>query len=191
MAKTPSFPILYDYTFKIEIADLKKWEHFKTNKISSICFSWANERLKVQLESHTLRPEPFIELSYWYNRQKVYYQVKLVSVPSNLGIGKVWFFCCPITNKKCRKLYFIGGYFLHREAFQDAMYEKQTESKAYRELEKTYGSVFKIEELQEQIHSKYFKTHYAGKPTKRYLKLLEKIEKNRQYLDEFKFDSKL
>lgn len=28
----------------------------------------------------------------------------------------------------------------------------------------------------EELHSKYFKTHYNGKPTKRYLKLMQKIK---------------
>jgi len=30
----------------------------------------------------------------------------------------------------------------------------------------------------EELYSKHFKTHYNGKPTKRYLKLLKQINKN-------------
>ncbi len=39
------------------------------------------------------------------------------------------------------------------------------------------GAYFKIAELYEQLHKKYFKKTYAGKSTKRYLKLMEQIQK--------------
>ena len=37
--------------------------------------------------------------------------------------------------------------------------------------------LFEAAEAEEEMNHKYFKTHYAGKPTKRYLRLLRKIEK--------------
>ena len=33
----------------------------------------------------------------------------------------------------------------------------------------------------EQLYSKNFRTHYAGKPTKRYLKLMQKIEESERF----------
>ncbi len=102
----------------------------------------------------------------------------LVSIPSNLGKGKVWYFVCPHTNKRCRKLYLISGYFLHREAFNGCMYESQTKSKKWREMERVYGSYFKSDECYEELHKKHFKKFYNGKPTKRYLKLMQKISQS-------------
>ena len=32
--------------------------------------------------------------------------------------------------------------------------------------------------IYEELYSKHFKTHYNGKPTKRYLKLMKQINKN-------------
>lgn len=98
-------------------------------------------------------------------------------MPSNLGNGDIWYFLCPVTKKRCRKLYSIGGYFLHREAFNSCMYESQTHSKYYRSLDKRFGGVFKQERLYEELYSKHFKKFYNGKPTKRYIKIMQEIEK--------------
>ena len=108
---------------------------------------------------------------------KYNYKVHLVSVPSNLGKGIVWYFLCPETNKRCRKLYSIGGYFLHREAFKGCMYESQIQSKKYRQLDKTLGAYFRTDELYSQLYKKHLKKTYAGKPTKRYLRILEGIQR--------------
>ncbi len=98
-------------------------------------------------------------------------------MPSNLGKGLIWYFLCPQTNRRCRKLYSIGGYFLHREAFNGCMYETQTQSKKYRQLDKTLGAYFEIDNLYEELYKKNFKKTYAGKPTKRYLRIMEQIQK--------------
>ena len=63
------------------------------------------------------------------------------------------------------------------------MYESQTKSKSWRLMDKVYGSYFKLDELYEELYSKHFKTHYNGKPTKRYLKLLEQINRAERFTD--------
>jgi hypothetical protein len=57
------------------------------------------------------------------------------------------------------------------------MYEKQTQSKKSRYLDKTLGVYFRSEQLFEQLYKKHFKKQYAGKPTKKYLKLTQQIQK--------------
>ena len=116
-------------------------------------------------------------MDYKYGDEPRNYKVSLVSIPSNLGKGVIWYFRCPQTNKRCRKLYSIGGYFFHREAFNGCMYDSQTRSKKWRLMEKVFGSCFDIDNHYEEIYSKHFKTHYNGKPTKRYLKLMRQINK--------------
>lgn len=101
----------------------------------------------------------------------------MVSTLSNLNKGEICYFICPKTNKRCRKLYLIDGYFLHREAFNGCMYETQTHSKKYRQLDKTLGTYFKSDNLYSELYKKNFKKSYAGKPTKKYLRILEQIEK--------------
>jgi len=66
---------------------------------------------------------------------------------------------------------------LHREAFKGCMYDSQTQSKKTRELNRMLEPCFNLDWLYRQIYKKNFKKTYAGKPTKRYLKLLEQIRK--------------
>jgi hypothetical protein len=56
------------------------------------------------------------------------------------------------------------------------MYEKQTQSKKSRFLDKTLELYFRTDHLYKQLYKKHFKRHYAGKPTKRYLKLSRQIQ---------------
>ena len=46
-----------------------------------------------------------------------------------------------------------------------------------RYLEKNFGAYFNTDKLYEQIYGKNFKKFYAGKPTKRYQKILDQLEK--------------
>ena len=57
------------------------------------------------------------------------------------------------------------------------MYETQTQSKKYRHLDKTIGAYFKSDNLYSELYKKNFKKTYAGKPTKKYLRIMEQIQK--------------
>jgi hypothetical protein len=118
-----------------------------------------------------------IEFDYKYGDEPRKYKVDLISIPSNIGKGLIWYFVCPNTLKRCRKLYLIDGYLLHREAFKSCMYESQTLSKSNRDLCRVLNPYFKSESLYEELYQKNFKRTYAGKPTKRYLKIMEHIQK--------------
>jgi hypothetical protein len=90
----------------------------------------------------------------------------------------VWYFICPRTGRKCRKLYLVDTYFYHRSAFKSCMYEKQTQSKKYRQLDRILGQYFLADGLFEQLSKKYLKKTYAGKPTKRYLRIMQKVQES-------------
>ncbi|RXG21252.1 hypothetical protein [Leeuwenhoekiella marinoflava] len=179
MPKPATYPTLFDEVLQLNITKLKEWGYLKPQQIKSGTLHWStrgNEIASISIRSNTRDIEPFIELSYNYKNEPRKYRVTLVSIPSNIGKGKIWYFLCPETNKRCRKLYSIGGYFLHREAFKGAMYESQKQSKKWRVLERVYGSYFDVEKYYKELYSKHFKTHYKGKPTKRYLYLKQKID---------------
>ena len=57
------------------------------------------------------------------------------------------------------------------------MFETQTHSKRYRELDKTLGVYFRLDDLYRQLYQKHFKKTYAGRPTKRYLRIMKQIHK--------------
>lgn len=178
MPKHYTFPTLYNEVLQISISKLKEWKYLNPKQIKNGTITWnrnGNQTSSISIMVNTHSEQPYIELDYKYRDEPRNYKVRLVSIPSNLGKGKIWYFLCPQSNKRCRKLYLVGGYFFHREAFNNGMYESQTQSKTYRQLSKTFKSYFEIDELYSQIYQKHFKKTYAGKPTKRFLKILNKI----------------
>ncbi len=180
MPKPHTFPTLYNEALQISISKLKEWEYLNPEQIKSGTITWSRNGRQtgsISIKVNTHSEQPYIELDYKYRDEPRNYKVILVSLPSNLGKGLIWYFLCPHTNKRCRKLYSIGGYFLHREAFNGCMYETQTQSKKYRQLDKTLGAYFKSDNLYSELYKKNFKKTYAGKPTKRYLRIMEQIQK--------------
>jgi hypothetical protein len=180
MPKPHTFPTLYNEALQISISKLKEWEYLNPEQIKSGTITWSrngNQTGSISIQVNTKSEQPYIELDYKYRDEPRNYKVRLVSIPSNLGKGLIWYFLCPHTKKRCRKLYSIGGYFLHREAFNGCMYETQTQSKKYRQLDKTLGAYFEIDNLYEELYKKNFKKTYAGKPTKKYLRIMEQIQK--------------
>ena len=130
----------------IDISELKSWGYLKTNLIKNGFITWYRNETEIgsiTICSNTFNVKPFVELTYNFNDKYRRYEVPLVSIPSNLGKGNIWYFLCPKTNKRCRKLYSIGGYFYHREAFKNVFYESQTRGKNYRLLNQIYGGYSK------------------------------------------------
>jgi hypothetical protein len=180
MPKPHTFPTLYDDLKTVSISFLTKHGYLKPNQWRSGTITWSrngNKTGSISIRVNTQPESPYLELDYKCNEAPINYRVQLVSVPSNLGKGVVWYFVCPHTGKRCRKLYLVNSYFYHRSAFRGCMYEKQTQSKKSRGLDKTLGVYFRTDQLFEQLYKKHFKKQYAGKPTKKYLKLTQQIQR--------------
>jgi hypothetical protein len=180
MPKPYTFPTLYDEALQIHISKLKGWGYLEPNQVKSGTINWSrngNPAGSISIRVNTHSEQPYIELDYKYRDEPRNYKVRLISMPSNLGKGLIWYFICPHTKKRCRKLYSIGGYFLHREAFKGCMYETQTFSKKARQVNKMVELFFKSDNLYNELHNKNFKKTYAGKPTKKYLRIMEQIQK--------------
>lgn len=174
-----TLPTILDEVKKISITNLKMVGLFEPGTVKTGQLNWTCGGEKVGSVNILvdMKDSPHAWLNYTYNHeQKVNYKVKLVSDASNLGVGRVWYFICPHTGKRCRKLYGAGTYFLHRDAYPEALYECQTLSKKSRHMQKCFGA----EELQSELKSKHFKSHYAGKQTKRYKNIIKRLETIRQ-----------
>lgn len=172
-------PTLYDNVLKLSITELKKWGYLKPDNVQNGTISWSRngeEFASISVVVNTLNEKPYIQLDYRFNGEPRKYKVYFDADVSNLGKGKVWYFVCPQTNKRCRKLYQISGYFFHREAFKSCYYEKQIQSKYARSLEKNLGAWLKSDKLYSELYSKHFRSQYNGKLTKRYLKLMKQIK---------------
>lgn len=180
MPKPATSPALYDYAFQFSVSDLRRWGYLAPGQVKNGVLRWSlhgETTAKISVSVSTLDEVPYIELNYRCNGEQRRYKVYFVSVPSNLNRGRVWYFLCPKTGKRCRKLFCIGGYFLHREAFAGCMYECQTQTKRYRVWNFLIGPYFESDLVFEQMHRKNFKRTYAGKPTKKYLQLSKKIRR--------------
>jgi hypothetical protein len=188
MPKPYTMPTLIDNLNNISIFFLCKHEYLKPNQNKSGTITWSRNGQKtgsISITVNTQTESPYLELDYKCNDVPINYRVQLISAPSNLGKGFVWFFICPHTGKRCRKLYLVNTYFYHYTAYSGCMYEKQTQSKKNRDTIKIYGVYFDADNNYKQLYKKHFKKYYAGKPTKKYLKITQQIQKagNVSYLD--------
>lgn len=114
-----SYPTTYDQRKSFSISDLRKLKYLQPDCWKSGKLSWSRNGTptgKISIQVNTIAAAPYVQLIYTCNDQNRNYEVPLFQLPSNLGAGYVWYFLCPFTQKRCKKLYFINGYFQHREA---------------------------------------------------------------------------
>ena len=178
MSRFRTFPDLYDEMKTIRISYLNRNNLLKHGFKTSGVLTWGSKgevTSSISFSVMNRSVNPVITLEYTSNSKPISYNVQLVSIPSNLGKGVVWYFICPVTKKRCRKLYLCSGYFYHRTAFKGCMYEKQTYSHNTRSLGIQVDRLFGSDKAFEQIYSKYFKKTYNGRKTKKYEKLLKQI----------------
>ncbi|MBX0335496.1 hypothetical protein K3G39_19860 [Pontibacter sp. HSC-14F20] len=181
MPKPYTFPTLFDEVKTVSISNLIRWGYLKPNRYRSGTITWSRNGSvysSIGIAVSTLIDNPYLELSYTYGDKPVKYKVELTTVPANIGKGEVWYFVCPSTGKNCRILYSVGALFLHRSACKGYMYEKQTYSHKNRGIMRMYEKLFSSDKVYEELYSKHFKRTYRGKPTKRFLRLMQKIRES-------------
>jgi hypothetical protein len=187
MPKYSTYPTLFDEVLKIDSFFLMHEKSIKSGVHLNGSLTWSRRGEKFASISYQVNmrpPNSYILLDYKFNGEPRSYKVQIVSIPSNLGAGEIYYFKCPETGKSCRYLYQIGGWFLHREAFKSVLYEKQTYSKRMRDADRFFGGYYLADKAYEEINSKHFKKFYGGKPTKRYKRLLNQIKYSAQFTHE-------
>jgi hypothetical protein len=173
MPRIPTFPTHYDDLKHITIADLKRWNYLEPGTRRGGVITWKQKETttaSISILVNINQDGNYIDLDYMANGDPIKYRISLTSLPSNLGNGIVWYFVCPETGKRCRKLYLIGTRFLHREAFEGGMYSGQTQSKRWRH----FDALIRFLNADEPFNRKYAKKYYKGRPTKSYLRLLRR-----------------
>lgn len=192
MPKQATLPILYDEVPYLSTTILKEYGYLDKEYISNGVITtrgnigFRRKEIRVAIGVSTISGNSFINMFYKDAGKEQCYKLSLVEKKSNLGRGSHWYFACPATGKNCRKLYFINGLFLHRDAFEGCMYSKQTLSEFGRCQRRVAEKViFGAYEADKIIYKKYFKPYYKGKPTKKYarvLKEMDKMERLTEYL---------
>lgn len=171
-------PVIYDSLKMVTISFLKSRNYLEPDSFKGGNIQWSRNGQpdgNIDIKVNTVEERPYLELDYKANGTPINYRVQLVTIPSNLGFGQIWYFLCPVTGKRCRKLYLATNYFYHRTACR-GMYDTQVQSKKSRDFYKVFG-YFRNDQLYKQLHKKNFKRTYAGRPTRSYLNLTRKIEK--------------
>ena len=163
----------YDTVCQISITKLREWGYLDTFQIKVGTITWSNGG-EISITSNMMC-EPYIELSYKYADKTHNHRIRIVSIPSNIGNGRIMYFLCPYTYKRCRKLYFISGCFTHRDAFSWCMYSSQARGKGDRSNHKFIETYFRTNKIIKQLTKKHLKKQYAGRPTKKYSKLMAKL----------------
>lgn len=171
MAKYPTFPNCFDEVKQITITSLKRLGYLRPNADVSGSYSWTcGGKPSGWISLTASLPRRYIDLTYKYGDKPVSYRVQLESIPKHFG-GCEWYFICPATGKRCKKLYGIDEHFLSRFAYPSAMYSGQTESRHSRQMFKA----FRCLDLQRDYLSKrHARTTYNGNPTKRYRRILDR-----------------
>ena len=180
MPNPHTFPTLYNELKTVSIFFLNRYGYLKQNNFQGGTISWSRNGQhtgSISITVNTYSESPYLLLNYKCNEVPINYRVQLVSVPSNLGKGVVWYFICPHTGKRCRKLHLLNNYFYHRSALKGCMYEKQTFSKSMRYLDKNFSYLYASDRVYSEINKKHFKKFYSGKPTKRYVRLTKQLER--------------
>jgi hypothetical protein len=180
MPAYPTYRRYLDDALQLDIKTLKRLGFLELNRELGGQLIWSNDygvlgKIGIEVTMIDIH-NPFIKLSYKYNDEKIEYCVDLVSVQSNLNKGQFWLFECPKTNVRCRKLHLINGFFYHRTAFKGHVYRSQARSHKMYFLDKLYGAYFDLDKHYMELYSKHFKKTYAGKSTKRYVRLMNKIQ---------------
>lgn len=181
MGRHSTVPELFDYCKIISITKLKKWGYIKPNQSINGNIIWSRNNVETSSVHIAVKMSDEygdLTLNYRCGGINIDYSVEIISRPANIGNGLLWFFVCPHTGAVCRKLHFGGKYFLHRSAYPDFLYELQTWSKTARYEYKTPMYLeMRADGVYDQIYRKHFKKYYNGKPTKKFVSLLKKIEK--------------
>lgn len=157
---------------RLTTADLKKLGYLQPNRIRSGIVRWGDGFASISVTTDTRPGSPYIEFDYTKQGRELSYSLELVPKPSNLNIGIVWYFRCAVSGKLCRVLYSIGDRFVHREAYSGVMYDCQTKSRKWRDLQHYYGPMLKADAEAGKFYKPYHKTHYRGRPTRKYRRIL-------------------
>lgn len=149
-------------SFSVRSLDIPHLMWMCDNEVYEISrgLTWHQGQRKMAAISITFHSHPLLlELNYSYNDKPVRCVIRLQKESTNLRKGHRYFFVCPVSGRKCWKLYLYNGAFVSRYAIPGASYSKQSLSKKQRMMEGC------AKNYERKTLRRYGKTHYRGKPT--------------------------
>lgn len=169
---------------RLNINLLSKNGYLKKGEISSGEISW-NDGASLIYNANLEADEKYMVLSYSVSGPKIksetlVYKIWIDELPSNLGKGKVLYFICPSTGRRCRILYMAYGNtrFLSRFAYgKPIYYPSQLDGKNLKDLTRFYHFRNQIDRIESR---KNFHKFHQGKETRQARKLSELYMKKKE-----------
>jgi hypothetical protein len=174
MPRSRTFPNCFDEAIRLSINDLRRRGYMRPDRVACRTYEWARVGQRSGSVNITVSvAERYVELDYSYNCRRINYRIALESITATFG-GFDWYFICPATGKRCRKLYLIGERFLSRYAFPEARYRKQLEPMGLSGLGAMVRYLRANYEILAFVRTPYSKTYYKGKMTRRFKGLVDR-----------------
>lgn len=174
---------LRELTYKTVELNSLPWFDVRTFKIAFTkgekCKGVATLRGKLPIFFEYDPTEMLLAVYYSHKGRLCSNIIAVETAETNLGIGVMYWFVCPITWRKCRKLYLYDGSIVSRFGLPGARYRLQNKTANDR--------VFaRVDEYGEPPFRKYGKPYYRGKLTPYGKRLLRYEQRyNDAVLDEF------
>ena len=170
--------LLFENCKTISVYDLMKTGVLVSGKEADLIIlfgSYDGEQAEVQMHINAVNTHPFISLMYILDGWQKNYRINLVSGPFRQNCEPQWYFICPLTGIRCRKLYFSDGYFSHRKAIKGA-YSRQIETRTVRKSIIQVEKICALGKMLEKVNAPWFRKTYAGKPTRACNRILRAIQ---------------
>lgn len=169
---------------KLFSEEIKKGIHSFQSSVS-----WSNgARIAIALsekDGHFVATLAYISTGRDGEKHHIIQHLRLVSVPSNLNKGEVFYFICPYTSNRCKILYsgYDSHYFKSREAYERRIYYfTQNRSR----LDRHNDQYWRLSREIEGMKGKQRKTHYKGRKTALQQRI-ERVTQKRDYHDEMRW----
>jgi hypothetical protein len=165
---------------KLKASRLYKYNYFSGRRIGELHWShgWSQEKSKVGIEVVTMNDEDYLRIQYTQTSRRTGekkdfdYKVNLLTTRCYFGGVRYWF-KCPLSKsgvpcgRRVGVLYKDGDYFGCRHC-HNLTYESRNLSRIFR----LFGRPINDDDLA-SIRYSIKRTHYKGKPTKRYQRYLK------------------
>jgi hypothetical protein len=166
----------------ISISEIKKAVRFYRIGTASYTISVQHRGKPVGsigVTAHIDFPETisYLQLRYECNGETISDKIELRFVRSNLKRGCVVYFVCPISKESCRKLYLCKNSFKGRRGIKRAYYGSELVSGKKRQNLKYTLTLGKATGIAKTAQQPYFMQFYNGSPTKKYLRVVEAVQK--------------
>lgn len=179
----------------VSISFLKKHDYFCGLRSGGIVWKncFGEETSSISVTVSTMYDENYVRFRYTItdrntrDKSDYDYKVQLTTTPCNFGGVRYWFICPLSRNgiycgQRVAKLYKApGGYYFGCRHCYNLSYESRNESRLGRFGQ--LGYFLRAEKQMEELQNRIKRNFYAGKPTKKFRKLLLIQSKLNAYLD--------